>query len=812
MKTVFLNQNWTLSNERVGTLAATVPGCVHTDLIAAGVIKDIFWRDNNRSYQWIEDEAWDYCCRFDAPLGEEVELVFEGLDTYAEITLNGRLLGMTDNMFIPHRFDVSSVLQEKNNLLKVHFRSPVKEVAGKPPTRGAFTTERMYSRRIQCTYGWDWVDRFVTAGIYRPVYLSYANGIDVESVYVYTEHLDAYGAQIYTQFDFTHYQDGAIANVRILDPNGKVVAQTSFYADRPQMVRRFDIAEPKLWYPNGYGDQPLYTLEITVGENTVRQIFGIRTLRIMQLPDEKNSPYYRKAKQAQQTEAGQVYDQNEDFSGFQVIVNGQKVFCKGGNWVPCEPFPSAESDEKISHLVGMAKDMGANFLRVWGGGIFEKQAFYDACDRCGILVVQDFLMACGTYPEKEQWFIDALTKESEFAAKYLRNHPCLAWWHGDNENATRGSDTQTDYKGRDSALSGLAPQLYRHDPSRQLLPSSPYGGNTYGSITKGTSHTTNFLGVSFDYFTNNDCNDYKEFMEQFVSRFISEEATFGAISRPSMLKFMTEHDLLEDPTEEMIYYHTKNNPGLKGHLFDYVRTFAQKLLGEFRDGEDQFFKYKYVQYDWVRVLFENVRRNTGYCNGLIFWMFDDCWPAALGWSFADYYCMPKAAYYSFQRAAKPIIGSLTAQDETYLLTISSEIECKHGVSVRADLFEDGKPTQTYSTAASTDGYGTTSLSLPWAYNKDALIVCEIDSPLGCDRCFYHHGTLPLTPCDGDIRIVAKTDDSVTLTASRYVHAVELEGECIFEDNYFSLLPEETKTVRITSRTQNSDFTVKAYTL
>ena len=116
MKTVFLNQNWTLSNERVGTLAATVPGCVHTDLIAAGVIKDIFWRDNNRSYQWIEDEAWDYSCRFDAPLGEEVELVFEGLDTYAEITLNGRLLGMTDNMFIPHRFDVSSVLQEKNNL------------------------------------------------------------------------------------------------------------------------------------------------------------------------------------------------------------------------------------------------------------------------------------------------------------------------------------------------------------------------------------------------------------------------------------------------------------------------------------------------------------------------------------------------------------------------------------------------------------------------------------------------------------------------------------------------------------------------
>lgn len=811
MKRQYLTDGWQLQNARVGKLQASVPGCVHTDLIAHGVIKELFWRDNAQQYQWIENEDWVYECTFDAAQSAPATLVFEGLDTYAEITLNGVLLGETSDMFIPHRFDVSALLRPCGNALRVRFRSPVREVAHLPSRKAAFTAERLYTRRLQCTYGWDWVDRFVTCGIFRDVYLAYENGIDVESVYVYTDSVDDFGAQIAAELNFSHVGDGALATVEVLAPTGECVASTQFYADMTYSTCRFDIAEPQLWYPSGYGAQPLYTLRVLVGENVFEQVFGIRTLRILQLPDEQGSAYAARAKRAQATEAGQKYDKNETFSGFAVIVNGKQIFCRGGNFVPCEPFPSAESEEKLVALVRMAKEMGANFLRVWGGGLFEKQAFYDACDRYGILVAQDFLMACGEYPEKEEWFIAALQREAEFAAKYLRNHPSLAWWHGDNENATRGSDTQQDYIGRDSALRGIAPMIARYDHTRVLLPSSPYGGETYASITRGTSHTTNFLSMIFRYFDTDDCHAYKEYLTQFVSRFISEEATFGAVSRPSMLKMMTEKDLLEDASEEMLIYHTKNNPGLKKHIFAYVTTFAEKVLGTFADAKDRYFKYKYIQYEWVRVAFENVRRELGYCNGLVFWMFNDCWPAALGWSFVDYYLSQKHAYFAFARAAKPVIGSLTCEEGGYRLCVSSDRDEALDVAATAYRLRDGTLIDRCELRVQTGGYGTVTAALSFAVDARDVIVCDLVWADGTDRCFYKKGNLPLVPCDGHLEILEQAEDHVTLRADGYIHCVELEGEAHFADNCFSMLCGECRTVHF-ARQGDAPITLRAYTL
>lgn len=818
MKKQYLREGWSLNGARLSdAVTATVPGCVHTDLIAAGVLGDLFWRDNNRQAQWIENEEWDYCCTFDATPDKDAALIFEGLDTYAEITLNGVCLGKTDNMFLEHRFDVSGMLRESKNELRVHFFSPVRMVEDKPKCKGAFTTERMYTRRIQCTYGWDWVDRFVSCGIWRPVYLAYDNGIDVEDVYVYTEHLDAFSAQIYTEINFTRYETGAVAQIEILDPDGASVASSAFFADCPKMIRRFDLAEPRLWFPNGYGEQPLYRLIVTVGDNRFEQSFGVRTLKIMQLPDAKGSEYFERAQAAQETEAGKKYSKNESFSGFQVVVNGVKIFCQGGNWVPCEPFPSAESDEKISYLVKMAKEMGANFLRVWGGGIFERASFYDACDREGILVAQDFLMACGHYPEKEAWFIDALTRESEYAAKYLRNHPCLAWWHGDNENATRGSDTQEDYTGRDSGLKGIAPQIYRYDFSRPFLPSSPYGGDSYASLSCGTAHTTNHVPRMLEYFHTEDCSDYQEYFEQFVARFISEDTTLGAISRPSLLRFMTEDDILRDESEEMWIYHTKGNPGLPREIFLDMRAFAAKLLGEFRDGEDKYFKYKYLQYEWMRQHFENARAALGYCNGDIYWMLDDCWPAAAGWSLVDYYGLPKSGFYSFKRCAAPVMGAIRAQGLTLRLTVSNITAHAQRVSISARRLDGASAyaeTEAFLTTVLVKPYATESVALPWEEKEDEAVVCDIVCDTGRDRCFHKRGILPLTPCDGALSVVERTESTVTLHADSYVHAVELEGQYVFEDNYFSMLAGERKTVkyRAADDREKNELTVTAYTL
>ena len=810
MKRIRLDAAWSLYGGAVGTLAATVPGCVHTDLIDNGIIKDIFWRDNNKNYQWIENCDWEYSCVFDATVAENVRLVFDCLDTYAEVYLNGAHVGSADNMFIPHSFDASRVLKSSGNELKVCFRSPIKEVADIPLDRGAFSKERMNTRRIQCTYGWDWVDRFVTCGISGDVWLEYKNGIDVDSVYIKTDFIDSFGAQISVDYNFSDFEEGAIAHTAVIDPCGETVAHTDFYVDRGFFVRRFDIPDAKLWYPNGYGDQPMYLLRISVGENTFEQPFGIRTLRILQLEDKKNGEYYQAAMLAEQSEAGRLHGNNTEFSGFAVIINGIRIFCRGGNWVPCEPFVSDITDKKVTDLVALAKSMGANFLRVWGGGVFERRAFYDACDRNGILVAQDFQMACGYYPEKKEWFIKALALEAEFAIKYLRNHPCLAWYHGDNENATKGSDIQKDHIGREGVLSGIAPQVYRYDHTRQLLLTSPYGGNTHGSITCGTSHTTNFLTQMFGYFENTDCSDYRKYFEQFVSRFVSEEGTFGAIMRPSMLKFMTEYDLLEDSAESIILYHTRGNPALPKEIFEYVRIFAEKLLGEFADGEDKFFKYKYLQYEWIRFSFENVRNRLGYCNGIVYWMFNDCWPAALGWSLVDYYGLPKPSYYSFKRCSKNTVASVISEEERYILNITSDRDVKALAEVTAYKIKDGSVIESIDFRLDVEGYGVTSAELGFDYDGDSVIVCDIHCDGIEDRCFYKHGTLHIVPSDG-ITVTELGENYATLKSERYVHVIELEGECVFEDNYFSMLPGQVKTVRFKKCGESGAPSVKAYT-
>ena len=817
MKKVLLCDNWRLFGEKADGLPATVPGCVHTDLLNNGMIDDLYWRDNNKAYQWIEKEKWNYCCSFDAELSEHVYLVFDGLDTYADIYLNGEHIAVAENMFLPLKINVSGKIKEKDNFLEVRFRSPVKEVEGNPELEAAFTAERLYTRRIQCTYGWDWVDRFVTCGIFRPVYLDYTSGMYAKNVYVSTENIDAFGAQIYTEIEFENQEQGGIVHTEIIAPGGAVVASANYYSEEALSVRRFDIEDPKLWYPNGCGKQPLYTIRVTVGENTVSDTFGIRTIKILQSHDNEDSEFHKKAMLLQQTEIGKLYSHNKTTCGFQVIVNGIPILCKGANWVPCEPFPSAETDEKYQLLVSEAKQMNMNMLRVWGGGLFERRAFYDTCDRNGILVAQDFMMACGHYPEKQEWFINALRAESEYAVKLLRNHPCIAWWHGDNENAQYGRDLATDYTGRDTAFKGIAPQIHRFDRGRCFLPSSPYGGDMYASLTSGTSHISNYCNEMFAYFHSNDCRDYKQFFEQFSARFISEEPTFGAASLASMLRFMTPEDLFGDEREYILRYHTKNNPAFEREIYDDVKEFTQKLLGAFTDGQDRFFKYKYVQYEWIRVVFELCRRDLGYCNGMLFWMLNDCWPAALGWSLIDYYGVPKAAYYSFKRCAQRVVSSITEKEGCYTVTVSKDATGLERINGRAYLLDRQNGyacVDEYIFHMDIETYGTLDVTLPWGSEKRYMVVCDISYAGGTDRSFYVDGVPELCPANHFVNVVAHDQNDITVRADHYVHVVEVEGSYCCLDNYFSLMPGEVRRIAFERRITDAslDLQVTAYTL
>lgn len=824
MSAINLNGKWCLAgvppDGKKFQLEGTVPGSALHDLViqAAEGDEDIFWRDNAQKYRKYENCDWVYTKKFnlDRNINNAV-LVFEKIDTYCDIYLNGRYVGECDNAFIPHSFDLGDIPCEGENELEIYFKSPLKVSSGKKRRPCAFASyERLYTRRPQCTYGWDWTMRFVTCGIPGNVYIQVSeSGIKIKDAYVYTADIDEDSASIGIDAELEEFSPGAVLDFEIYDEAQKLVRKISKYCEEAFIRLYTDIVNPSLWYPLGYGMQPLYRLKIkSNGKQLFSTRFGIRTVKIIELPDDKDSENYRKCIELKKTEFSKQYDINEEFTGFILKVNGKKIMCKGANWVPCEPFAGGSTDEKVTKLLELAADAGVNMIRVWGGGDFETEHFYDECSELGIMVTQDFLMACGQYPEDEEWFREQLGKEAEYIVHLIRNKPCLVWWSGDNENAINGNDLQKDYRGRTSAYKAIAPVIYHKDPYRRFLPSSPYGGANYASNTVGTTHNTQFLGDFFRFIEQGDLEHYKEYFKLYNARFIAEEPCLGAVSEQSLARFMTQEDIYGDDSR-MWLYHTQSNPALKKEIFEYITEFAEKLMGEFTSPEDRLFKLKYLQYEWIRVSLERTRREKWFCSGIIYWMLNDCWPAAAGWALIDYYAAPKAAYYSFKRAAKPLVLSVDLEDDLYKIHLCNDSVKRSAVLRWYAVSEGGKTVFKSDCIEVLAKEGTSSIvhEVPAArVPDDCFIVVDVmHGKQILDRGFYKNGKLTITPCNGRITLLKVDDISVTIKANAYVHAVELTGDALFEDNYFSMMEGEEKVIGF-KNSKSDTIGFKTYTI
>ena len=815
MKKIVLDGVWEgMRSSNGSTFPATVPGCVHTDLIKNGQLPgDIYWRDTAQQVQWIENEDWVYTKQFAVDTLENgAVLVFECLDTYAEVYLNEHLVGSADNMFITHRFPVDGQLQQGDNTLRVVFHSPVKQVEGTPDRLAAFSKGRLYTRRMQCTYGWDWTMRFVTCGISKSCYLEFDNCPRVADTYIYTEQVDEFGAQLVCDTHFVHYENGLTYKITLEDPQGNMVYANTRYCEESWHREYITVENPRLWYPVGYGEQPLYTLKITCGQEVLQHTIGIRTVKILQIADKPGTESYELCRKLQASDSGKEWDFNESYSCFTPVINGKRIFCKGADWAPCEPFVSEVTEEKITNILELSVQMGLNMIRVWGGGMFESEHFYSECDRLGIMVAQDFLMACGDYPEEEDWFVEALRKEAEYAAYALRNHPSLVWWNGDNENAVAGNERMKEYWGRTAAMKAIGPVLNKLDPTRVFLASSPYGGDRYASKTVGTTHNTQFLGTFFAYLEKEDLSDYKDEYKQYLARFIAEEPSMGAVSTFSLRRMMEQEDIYG--AEDMLLYHTQGNPALLRELYDYEKLFTEKVLGAFKDGQDRLFKLQYIQYEWVRISFEQARRNLWFNSGLLYWMLADCWPAASGWALIDYYGLPKASYYSFHRCAQSVVGSIDAEDGRYTLYVTNDGMTAQSLqaTVQKINYKTGETVFCDRLTVQVDGQAVTKVPLQTVLAQDEILVCDLQNAQVQDRCFYKVGDLKLEQTQS-VRIVAQTADSVTVEADAYVHVVALEGDGAFSDSYFSLLPGERRTVTFTPTEHTTpEITCMGYTL
>lgn len=840
---ICLNGEWKIKGTSMDgmknlELAGLVPGHIHLDLLREGLIKDYFWRDQAEDCQWVEDWEWFYEKEFEIPADFDlswVEIEFEGLDTYAAISLNGEAVAKTCNMFVPHRIEVGDKLQIGKNTVTIKFSTVKKSTEGLPLEKylSAFTQDRVFTRRMQCTFSWDWVNRFVSYGIWRPVTLYAYRKAFIEDMFIYAKQLDESSAAINLEITCSKRISKPLAvKVEILDPGGKAVVRNHYTIYDSIGCFSINIKNPELWWPNGYGNQPLYICEaLLVGEegkelDTKRITFGIRTVHIEQLKDVPGSTEWEKTMEIRRKYPS--YDKNgsEPGSSFTLIVNGERIFCKGGNWVPCDPFPSRIPEEHYDRLIKLARDGNMNMLRCWGGGIYEAEAFWNACDRYGIMVTQDFLMACAWYPEDDPAFMEQIYKEIFQAVKMLRNHTSLVWWSGDNENGMNGDFDDPCYNGRKIAdtISGtLCSQL---DPSRPFLPTSPYGGRPNTSMTAGNTHYTAFIMDELINIRDTDMKDFHKRIQDSICRFASETATLGAPPINSLLTFMTMQDI-ESKEGDIWHYHTKNNPYFNDlTLYDSLKTASEKLFGKSEDTALKVMKMEYVQYEWVRYAVEAARMNKWYCSGLLFWMYNDCWPAS-GWSMVDYFGFPKAGYYAMRKASKPVIVMVENAENTYNIWVCSDnMRPVNGeLNVYVQHWEGEKR---WNSKVSFYVYANISnlvmeinkYELNGILGRDNVLVCEIAGDFWQDRALYYIEMpykMELPPVklnvhkDGD-----NHSGSLTISTDYYARVVTLEGEFDFTDNYFDLLPGETKSIGYStpfgtySRSESTDIRVKCW--
>ncbi|MBQ3046797.1 MAG: hypothetical protein IJD54_01990 [Clostridia bacterium] len=812
MYSISLNGQWKAACVNEFDFVGQVPGSTINDLIVNGYLpKDLLFGDYAESVLQYENSDWEYRKKFNVNKKEKyATLIFERLDTYVDVYFNGVFLGYRENGNIEHKFDISDLVIVGENTVELKFKSCI--TAAEPVADDAsyaFTKERLNIRRMQCTFGWDWVARFVCCSIgSASVLFESENDVIVDNIYVYTKSINNNVANIGCEIEFKRDYEGVILNFEILSPNNEIVYKKEQFCDFKKIRLNIGIVNPRLWYPFGYGEQPLYKIVIKDKEKIVyEENFGVRIVSVLQIKDEKNSESYKKCLAIKHP----YYDRNTEFSSFTLVVNGIKVFCKGGNWVPSQPYFMPGKEEKIIETLRIAKDMGVNMIRVWGGGAFECKTFYDECSRLGILVTQDFLMACGQYPEKENWFINELLKESEYVIKLIRNQPCLMWWSGDNENAIEGSDVQNDYKGRDSFYKGIEPILMKYDPYREAFASSPYGGDFYASNTVGTTHNSQYLNRMFKYIVDNESLvDYKEVLKKNLARFVVEEPVFGAVSLTSLKKFMSEKDIFSEDMS-MWLYHTKGNPGLTRELSSYFILYAEKVLGKFADVKDRFFKYKYIQYEWIRVIMEQARREKWFCSGIIFWMLNECWTAAAGWSLIDYYNKIKIGGYAFKRCAKPIILSIDNIDDKFNLTVIND--GANGANCDVSILKISKTRIERIKELKINSSANENVIVPIdvLVNRDEILVADMHSELNDDRAFYKFGDLKIVPISNAITYqVDRINKTIILEAKAYVHVVDIDGDAVFSDNGFSMLAGETRKINYDN--DCSEITIETYNL
>jgi beta-mannosidase len=641
-------------------LPASVPGGVHTDLLALGRIPDPFVGDNEKHVAWVAEANWEYRYQFDATpelLGQaHIWLVCDGLDTLATVSLNGSELGLADNMFRRYQWEVKQLLNAKGaNVLTISFSSPVKFAAEKQALRPLLGVAQAipggsHLRKAPCQFGWDWGPQLPPIGIWKDIRLEgYSEGRFAE-VHLRQDHAKGQVA-VEVQVAIQHWGEAPLASiVRITSPDGEILEKEAAINTQGGVTVKVPIPKPELWWPNGYGGQPLYQVEVSLVHHDDSQTepldqhvyqVGLRTIELRQQEDQWGR-------------------------SFVFVVNGTPIFAKGSNWIPADSFPTRITDHFLEGLIRSATESHQNMLRVWGGGFYEEERFYDLCDRYGILVWQEFVFSCSIYPLDEPVFLENVRVEAVENIRRLRHRASLALWCGNNEmewgwvewnwNRPELQDLRAAY---DRFFHETLPAWCRaEDPDHSYWPSSPssdipfddpngqhQGDSHYWDVWHGRQPFTSYR------------NQYPRFMSEFGFQALPPLATIRS--------YADEADW--NMTSYIMEQHQKNASGNSLMVGQMLDTFRLP-----KDFVSLVYLSMVLQAEGIRYGVEHWRRHPDRVAGILYWQLNDCWPVA-SWSSLDYFGRWKALHYAARRFYAPVMLSIEDKPPEQAVYVSNDL-------------------------------------------------------------------------------------------------------------------------------------------
>jgi len=803
-----INSNWSFkSTSDSNWLPATVPGSVHTDLLANNIIEDPYYRLNEHNLQWIDKKDWEYSTSFNIDKSiidhDIVEILFKGLDTYAKVYLNNHLILDADNMFMYWQVSCKDKLKIGENNLRIVFKSPINIGLDKRENLGYFLPGAendqselggvgdkktcVFTRKAQYHYGWDWGPRLVTSGIWQDIELIAWNNNKIVDVNIIQNEITEDKAAIIAEIEIESVKDENVSIIGLVDSIIIFTEKVHLEIGINSISIPFAILNPELWWTNGLGNQKLYNIEIQIANESVilsskKQNIGLRTVEVVQEVDSIGKSFYFK-------------------------LNGNPVFMKGANYIPQDVFLDRVSDQDYENLIKSAVDANFNMLRVWGGGIYEKDIFYDLCDKYGILVWQDFMFACAMYPGNSA-FVENVKKEAIQNVKRLRNHPSIALWCGDNEilsawnrwgwkeNVLKNQGqniVDTVWNAYDNIFHNILPDVVKElDPQRLYWSSSPSAG--FGELENGKSGDNHYWGV---WWAKEPFSKYKEE----IPRFMSE---YGFQSFPelnSVKKYATEDDW--DINSEVMKSHQRSSIGNV--------TIQEYMQRDYKDPKD-FPMFLYVnhvlQAEGIKTAIEAHRLNMPYCMGSLYWQLNDCWPVA-SWSGIDYYGNWKAMHYFVKKAFNNILV-ITDIDSTNQIAISIVSDkLKNINAILKILIIDFNGTELFNNqininikSNSSNVYFNAGLdSIIDDMDKNRMLlyaeVIDYDNELLSSNILYFSKVADLNLPVPNIKYNIEQSDKgfvVNITTGNLAKNVFLSIEKVegsFSDNYFDLLPNQS---------------------